>query len=69
MIPNAPTLESGIDLGQGINVGPGRFVKKNKNRAWNISRAWTKCAKLCYKKTSKYLQAMEKFQSLINVGL
>ena len=27
------TLESGIDLGQGINVGPGKFVKKNKCRA------------------------------------
>ena len=23
------TLESGIDVGQGINVGPGKFVKKN----------------------------------------
>ena len=27
------TLESGIDVGQGINVGPGKFVKKNKRRA------------------------------------
>ena len=26
------TLESGIDVGQGINVGPGKFVKKNKRR-------------------------------------
>ena len=25
---NCNTLESGIDLGQGINVGPGKFVKK-----------------------------------------
>ena len=24
------TLESGIDVGQGISVGPGKFVKKNK---------------------------------------
>ena len=24
------TLESGIDVGQGINVGPGKFEKKNK---------------------------------------
>ena len=24
------TLESGIDVGQGITVGPGKFVKKNK---------------------------------------
>ena len=29
------TLESGIDVGQGINVGPGKFVKKNKRRALN----------------------------------
>ena len=29
------TLESGIDVGQGINVGPGKFVKKNKLRALN----------------------------------
>ena len=29
----ATTLESGIDVGQGINVGPGKFVKKNKCRA------------------------------------
>ena len=33
------TLESGIDVGQGINVGPGRFVKKNKCRALNKRRA------------------------------
>ena len=26
------TLESGIDLGQGINAGPGKFGKKNKRR-------------------------------------
>ena len=33
------TLESGIDLGQGINVGPGNFVTKNKCRALNKPRA------------------------------
>ena len=27
------TLESGIDVGQGITVGPGKFIKKNKRRA------------------------------------
>ena len=27
------TLESGIDVGQVIDVGPGKFVKKNKRRA------------------------------------
>ena len=26
------TLASGIDVGQGINVGPGKFDKKNKRR-------------------------------------
>ena len=30
------TLASGIDVGQGINVGPGKFGKKNKRRALNI---------------------------------
>ena len=29
------TLESRIDVGQGINVGPGKFGKNNKRRAWN----------------------------------
>ena len=33
------TLESGIDGGQGINVGLGKFVKKNKRRALNKRRA------------------------------
>ena len=32
------TLESGIDVGQGITVGPGKFVKKNKHRALNKRR-------------------------------
>ena len=29
------TLASGIDVGQGINIGPGEFGKKNKRRALN----------------------------------
>ena len=33
------TLESGIDVGQGITIGPGKFVKKNKRRALNKHRA------------------------------
>ena len=33
------TLESVIDVGQGISVGPGRFGKKNKRRALNKHRA------------------------------
>ena len=28
------SLESGIDVGQGISVGPGKFVKKNKHMPW-----------------------------------
>ena len=30
------TLESGIHVGQGINVGPGKLDKNNKSRAWKI---------------------------------
>ena len=33
------TLESGIDVGQGISVWPGKFVKNNKCRALNKRRA------------------------------
>ena len=33
------TLESGIDVGQRISVGPGKFDKKNKRRALNKRRA------------------------------
>ena len=33
------TLESGIDVEQGITVGHGKFVKKNKCRALNKRRA------------------------------
>jgi hypothetical protein len=29
------TLDSGIDVGQGIRVGPGKFDIKNKHRALN----------------------------------
>ena len=32
------TLESGIDVGHGITVGPGKFVKKNKRRTLNKRR-------------------------------
>ena len=32
---NHSTLASGIDVGQGINIGSGKFVKKNKRRALN----------------------------------
>ena len=30
---NFTTLASGIDIGQGINVGPGKFGKKDKRAA------------------------------------
>ena len=36
---HVPTLESGIDVRQGINVGPGKFVKKYNHRALNKRRA------------------------------
>ena len=32
--PYLLTLASGIDVGQEINVGPGKFAKKNKRRAF-----------------------------------
>ena len=65
------TLESGIDVVQGISVGPGKFVKKNKRRALIKRRARTKCAKLCYKKPIKLeniCRPWKNFQNLINVG-
>ena len=34
------TLESGIDIGQGINVGPGIPCKKNKCRTLNKRKSW-----------------------------
>ena len=36
------TLASGIDVGQGINVGPGKFGKKNKRRALNTHVLYSK---------------------------
>ena len=47
---NLITLESWKEAGQGINVGSGKFVKKNKRRALNRRKAGTKCANLRYKK-------------------
>ena len=38
-VKNSITLESEIDVGQGINVGPGNFSKNNKRRALNKRRA------------------------------
>ena len=29
-------LESGIDVGQEINIGPGKFDKKNKHKKINV---------------------------------
>ena len=34
------TLKSRIDVGQEINLGPGKIVKKNEYRALNKYRAW-----------------------------
>ena len=36
------TLESRIDIGQKINVGPGKFDKNNNGRALNKHRVWKK---------------------------
>ena len=33
------TLDSRIDVGQEINIGSGKFAKKNNYRALNIYRA------------------------------
>ena len=32
MEPRLLTVDSGIDVGQGINIRPGKFDKKNKHR-------------------------------------
>ena len=64
-------IESWIYVGHRINVGPGKFVKKNKPRALNKCRAWKKWAKLCYKKPIKLeniCRPWKKFQNLINIG-
>ena len=37
-------LESGIEIGQRINIGPGKFGKNNKRRAWHYG-AWKICQK------------------------
>ena len=34
------TLDSGVDVGQEINVWSGKFGKKNKCKALNKRRAW-----------------------------
>ena len=39
------TLASGIDLGQGINVEPGKFGKKNKRRALNTHVLCRECVR------------------------
>ena len=39
------TLESIIDVGQGINVGFGKLVKNNERRALNKRRTWKICQK------------------------
>ena len=40
-----------IDIGQGINVGPGKFGKQNKRRAWKIRL--NKMCKNCAEKKIK----------------
>ena len=38
-----------IDVGQGINVGPGNFGQNNNHKALNKCRAWNKMCKLVLK--------------------
>ena len=40
---NRDTLDSGIDVGQEINVGPGKFSRKNNRKAWKL---WQKLRSL-----------------------
>ena len=40
------TLDSGIDVGQEIKVGPGKFGKKNKHGALNKRRVCKICQKV-----------------------
>ena len=52
-------------------AGPGKFVKKNKCRAFNKRRAGTKCTKIMLQKNIKLeniSRPWKKFQNLINVG-
>ena len=78
------TLDSGIDVGQVINVGPGTFGKKNKHsyRALNnvghgkFDRKPPKICKVMIYKKTKLLNSIFKdyrffsffFQDLINIG-
>ena len=39
------TLASGIDVGQRINVGPGKYGKKDKRRALNTH---IQCSNICH---------------------
>ena len=57
------TLESGIDVGQGIKVDLGNFYEKNKCRALNKRRAWKICKKGLNKprKLENIHSLMEKF--------
>ena len=64
------TLDSVIDLDQGINVGKGKFDKKNKHVALNKHRAWK-----IWQKIEVFIMKKQKkifFQffilNLINVG-
>jgi hypothetical protein len=52
------TLECGIDVGQGINSGLGKFGKNNEHRDLNKHRKHENISSSPWKK----------FQNLINVG-
>ena len=62
------TLDSGIDVGQGIIVEFGTFAKKNKCRARQISPKNNKFMNLILGcKFENICRAWKKFQNLINV--
>ena len=59
------TLESRIDIGQGISVGHGRFGKKNKRRAWKIGNENSQQNTL---KTENIRSPWNEVQNFINLG-
>ena len=48
IVNGTTTLASGIDVGQGINGGPGKFGRKNKRRALNTSYVFSLFRRLEY---------------------
>ena len=65
------TLESGIDLGQGINIGPGIFFKTNDVELGKIFKKNIQNGQTYVKnkiKHENFRSPWEIFQKFINVG-